>query len=169
MRPLSIPALVLIGVMATAFGAMMLDALATRGAPLPVTGWLTTALQLVLCGVLLRFGIPLRRYMLECEERGRSATFAPRRHQMDMPTAFRTVLLARACAYTGAVVGGIFIGQTIYFLVDGGGDLIGAVLPTGAAGLAGVVLAVLGVIVERWGKLPPQDGPGAAESAGAEG
>lgn len=167
MKPVSIPALLLIGALATVFGAMMLDAFASRGVPVPVTGWLTAALLLVLSGVLLSFGLPLRRYMRESEERRQQAALTPRRHQLDLPTAYRTVLLARACAYTGALVGGIFTGQVLYFLSSGGGDPVAAVLPTAAAAVAGIILGVLGVVVERWGKLPPQDGPGATEGAGA--
>ncbi len=170
MKPLSIPLLVVITVLSAVFGAMMMDTLATRGFSLPVTGWLTAIILAALGGVLLRFGIPLRRYMLECEERKEHPTLAPRRHHLDLPTAFRTVLLARACAYTGAVVGGLFTGQALYFLLTGVGDVVQAMLPTGVAAIAGIALGVLGVIVERWGKLPPQDGDGDAsvqEGAGA--
>ncbi|HEX7351203.1 DUF3180 domain-containing protein, partial [Brachybacterium sp.] len=114
----------------------------------------------------LMHGVPLRRYMLESAERKEHPSFAPRRHQIDLPTAYRTVLLARACAYTGAVVGGIFVGQALFLLLTGTGDPLSGILPTAAAALAGIVLGVLGVIVERWGQLPPEDGDGSAESAG---
>ena len=167
MKPLNLPVLVLILVVGAGFGAQMLETMAARGHSLPIAGWLTTAVLLVLIGVLLAYGIPLRRYMLESEERRTHPSFAPRRHQIDLPTAYRTVLLARACAYTGAVVGGIFTGQTGFLLVTGTGDPLQAILPTAAAAVAGIVLGVLGVIVERWGKLPPEDGAGAEEGAEA--
>lgn len=167
MRPLNIPMLVLICVVGAGFGAQMLQALAARGHSLPISGWLTTLVLLALSGVLLYFGVPLRRYMSESEERERHPTVAPRRHHIDLPTAYRTVLLARACAYTGSVVGGIFTGQALYLLITGTGDPVGAVLPTAAAAGAGLLLAVLGVVVERWGQLPPQDGEGAGEGAEA--
>ena len=77
------------------------------------------------------------------------------------------MIVARACAYTGAIVGGLFSGQALFLLVTGTGDLWQAVLPSGAAALAGTALGVLGVVVERWGTLPPQDGDGSTESAGA--
>lgn len=166
MRPLSLPVLVLILVLGAGFGAQMLEALATRGHSLPIAGWLTTVVLLVLCSVLLAYGLPLRRYMLESAERREHPSFAPRRHQIDLPTAYRTVLLARACAYTGAVVGGIFSGQMLFLLLTGTGDPVRAVLPTAAAAVAGIVLGVLGAIVERWGQLPPEDGEGSAEGAG---
>lgn len=167
MKPLNVPVLLLILVVGAGFGAQMLETLASRGHSLPIAGWLTTAVLLVLVGVLLAYGIPLRRYMMECEERREHPSLAPRRHQIDLPTAFRTVLLARACAYTGTVVGGIFAGQALFLLLTGTGDPLAAVLPTGAAAVAGVALGVLGVLVERWGKLPPEDGDGSAEGAEA--
>lgn len=167
MRPLNVPVLVLILVVGAGFGAQMLETLAARGHTLPLAGWLTTVVLLVLSAVLLLFGLPLRRYMLESAERREHPSFAPRRHQIDLPTAYRTVLLARACAYTGAVVGGIFAGQALFLLLSGTGDPWRGILPTAAAALAGIVLAVLGVVVERWGQLPPDDGEGSPEGAGA--
>ncbi|MFC7373675.1 DUF3180 domain-containing protein [Brachybacterium sp. GCM10030267] len=162
MRPLNIPVLVLIFVVGAGFGAQMLETLASRGHSLPIAGWLTTLVLVALSTVLLVYGIPLRRYMLESEERRLHPTLAPRRFQIDLPTAFRTVLLARACAYTGAVVGGIFTGQALFLIITGTGDPLAAILPTAAAAVAGIVLGVLGVIVERWGQLPPEDGDSAA-------
>ncbi|AXK44818.1 DUF3180 domain-containing protein [Brachybacterium saurashtrense] len=169
MKPLNIPVLLLILLLGAGFGAQMLEAMAARGHSLPIAGWLTTAVLLVLSAVLLAYGIPLRRYMLESAERRERPSFAPRRHQIDLPTAYRTVLLARACAYTGAVVGGIFTGQALFLLLTGTGDPLRAILPTGAAAAAGITLGVLGVMVERWGQLPPEDGDGEAEGAGAGG
>ena len=63
-------------------------------------------------------------------------------------------------------MGGIFAGQALFLLITGTGDLLGAILPTAAAAASGIVLGVLGVIVERWGKLPP-GGDGSAEGAEA--
>ncbi len=166
MRPLNIPVLVLILVIGAGFGAQMLEALASRGHSLPVAGWLTTAVLLALAAVLLAYGLPMRRYLLESERRRERPSFAPRRHEIDLPTAYRTVLLARACAYTGAVVGGIFSGQALFLILSGTGDPLGAILPTAAAAVSGIALGVLGVVVERWGTLPP-DGDGPAEGAEA--
>lgn len=170
MKPLNIPVLVLVAVISAGLGAQLLALIASRGLVLPLGGWLTSLVLLAMIGVLLARGIPLRRYMLESAERERTPTLAPRRHQIDMPTAFRTVLLARACACTGAVVGGIFSGQTLYLIGSGIGDLVTGVLPTAGAAICGVALGVLGVVVEHWGTLPPQDGQGEPghEEAGAE-
>lgn len=167
MKPLNVPVLLLIFVIGAGFGAQMLEALASRGHSLPIAGWLTTLVLLALAAVLLVHGLPLRRYMLESQERKEHPSFAPRRHQIDLPTAYRTVLLARACAYTGTVVGGIFTGQALFLLLTGTGDPLLGVLPTAAAAIAGIVLGVLGVIVEHWGQLPPEGGEGSAEGASA--
>src|SRR5699024_3457167 len=94
-------------------------------------------------------------------------SLAPRRHQIDLPTAYRTVLLARACAYTGAVVGGVFTGQALFLILSGTGDPWRGNLPTAAGAAAGIALGVLGVVDERRAKLPPQEGEGTAEGAGA--
>lgn len=167
MKPLNVPVLALILVLGAGFGAQMLESLASRGHSLPIAGWLTTLVLLALAAVLLVHGLPLRRYMLESQQRKEHPSFAPRRHQIDLPTAYRTVLLARACAYTGTVVGGIFTGQALFLLLTGTGDPLLGILPTTAAAIAGIGLGVLGVIVERWGQLPPDDGEGSPEGAEA--
>ena len=72
---------------------------------------------------------------------------------------YRTVLLARACAYTGAIMGGIFTGQALFLLITGTGDLLGAILPLDLR-LAGVLrassLPLVGPILIRTAYL--QDG-----------
>lgn len=167
MKPLSIPVLVVVLAAAAGFGLTLAELVASRGGTIPITGWFTGVLELVLGGVLLVMGLPLRRYMKETAERAESGTFAPRRYQLDMITAFRTVTFARACAYTGSVVGGIHVGIAVQLGMSGTGTLAGAVLPTLFAAVAGFALTVLGVIVEHWGQLPPEDGEPSRESSPA--
>ncbi|MGP9695162.1 DUF3180 domain-containing protein [Brachybacterium sp. AOP25-B2-12] len=158
MRPTSIGVLLLSGILSAGVGAVLSQLVASRGGTIPVAGWLTGLVLLGLSGVLLALGLPLRRYLRESEERRRTPTMEPRRHQIDLPSAYRTILLGRSASHTGAIVGGLFSGQALYFLGVGGGDLSTAVLPTAFAALGGIVLAVIGVLVERWGQLPPEDG-----------
>lgn len=165
MRPVQIPWLVVALLLGAVGGAGLSHLVAARGAAIPVAGWFTGALLLAAAGVLLAFGLPLRRYMRESEERRATPTTAPRRHHIDMTTAYRTVLLARSAAITGAIVGGVFLGQALQLVGGGGGDLVRAVLPTLFAALGGIVFGIVGVIVERWGILPPEEGTGAAERA----
>lgn len=161
MRPLSAPLLLLLGSLAAGFGAVLADSYAARGEVVPVSGWVTGAVLLALTGALLVMGIPLKRYMRESRERAEHPTLAPWHHSMDMIQAFRTIVFARASACTGAIVGGIFAGIAVFFIVSGTGTLLGSIVPTAFAALAGLALAVCGAIVERWGQLPPEDGPGA--------
>jgi hypothetical protein len=136
---------------------------AGTGHAVPVTGWLSGLVLIALGAVLLVLGLPLYRYMKESEERREHPTSVPRKHTIDLPTAFRTILLARACALTGAVAAGLFLGQFLFLLGSGTGAT-SALFPTGFATLCAVALAVLGVIVERWGTLPPEDGDSGAAS-----
>lgn len=166
MRPTSIPLLLVVLVLSGGVGIALSQAVAARGGAVPVASWLTGIILLALAGVLLALGLPLRRYLRESEERRLRPTLAPRRHQLDLPTAYRTVLLARSAAITGSVVGGLFGGQALYLIGPGGGDLLDAVVPTVVAAVGGAVLAVVGVVVERWGQLPPEDTSAAPDSAG---
>jgi hypothetical protein len=164
MKQTSVPVLVLIAVLAAVFGGVFCDFLAGQGMAVPVAGWLTGLVLLALSAVLLVLGIPVRRYMKESEERRDHPTTAPRRRDLDMPTAYRTVLFARACAWTGALVGGFFAGQEAFLVVTGTSSLAGAQAPTIFAAVSGILLGVLGVVVEHWGKLPPTDGKDADEA-----
>lgn len=167
MRPTSIPALLAVLVLSGGVGAALSATVAARGGTVPVAGWLTGVLLLALAVVLVVLGLPLRRYLRESEERRLAPTSAPRHHQIDLPSAYRTVLLARSAALTGSVVGGLFAGEALQLAGMGGGDLLRALLPTAFAAAAGVVLAVVGVIVERWGMLPPDDGAAGTEGSAA--
>ena len=167
MKPVGILPLAVIGILSIGFGVTLSELVASRGAVVPLAGWLSGVVLLLLAAVLLTLGLPLRRYLKECEERQQHPSLAPRRHHIDLPTAYRTIQLARAAAYTGTLCGGMFLGQTAYLLGSGTGDLLSAIVPTAFAGLSGVVLAVIGVIVERWGTLPPHEGEGEGEASRA--
>lgn len=166
MRPLSIPMLAVVLLVSGVIGAALSAAVASSGAAVPVAGWLSGIVLLALAGVLLALGLPMRRYLRESEERRLTPTLAPRRHQLDLPTAYRTILLARSAAITGAIVAGLFAGQALHLAGPGGGDLVRAILPTAFAALGGLVVGIVGIIVERWGTLPPEDGGGAADTEG---
>ncbi|WP_058234394.1 DUF3180 domain-containing protein [Devriesea agamarum] len=157
MKPTSIPMLVLLAFLAAVFGNTVSGLFASFGQAVPAPGWMTTVIFLVVAVLLFIVGLPMRRYMQECEERKQHPTSQPRKHNLDLITAWRTVVFAQAAAYTGVLVGGFFIGEAVYFAMRSG--MPPALWPCLGAGVAGLVLATVGVIVERWGKLPPQDGP----------
>ncbi|GAA3705557.1 hypothetical protein GCM10022377_19030 [Zhihengliuella alba] len=82
----------------------------------------------------------------------------PRRDPVEMNPllAARTLILAQAVAYAGAVVGGWHGGVLV--------DLLGAMAPASATVTtawvmlaAGVVMSVVGWVVEQFCKLPPDD------------
>ncbi|CAM4040629.1 DUF3180 domain-containing protein [Helcobacillus massiliensis] len=148
---------------AAALGLGLGHLLGSAGQPLPLPGWMSGLTMLALAGVLLTFALRVRRYMVECEERRREHTAAPRRHELDMVTAFRTLLFARAAIITGSLVAGFFGGELVFLLINGTGTLTGALLPTGFAALSAAVLAIVGFIAERWGKLPPEEGDAETE------
>lgn len=170
MRPTAISTLLVVLACSLALGSLLSQAVAARGGVVPVAGWPTGAVLLALAALLLVLGLPIKRYLDESAERREHPSLAPRRHQLDLPTAYRIVMLARSAAYTGAGLAGVFSGQAVFLLSAGGGDLVRAVLPTAFAALSALVLGVLGVVVERWGTLPPDDGADAAgERSGGAG
>ncbi|WP_309081686.1 DUF3180 domain-containing protein [Zhihengliuella sp.] len=93
------------------------------------------------------------------EDRGQSDRRpAPRRDPVEMSPllAARTLILAQAVAYAGSVVGGWHGGVLV--------DLLGAMAPASATVItawvmlgAGVVMSVVGWVVEQFCKLPPDD------------
>ena len=131
----------------------------SRGAtllPVPALAWL---LVLLIAAIVVGLGWNVRQYT-----RGK-------RPGLDVLIAARTVVLATASGYTGALLTGWYTAQVLVTL----GDLqIGsrqdvAVSAAIAAGAA-VVLAVVGLVVERWCEVPPPDDddrPGSAAVSGS--
>jgi hypothetical protein len=70
-----------------------------------------------------------------------------------------TLVLAQACAYTGAMLlgwhAGIFLDQLRFWSIRSGLDVTWLAL--GMAG-GGLVMIVVGLVVERFCKIPPEDG-----------
>ncbi|MDO5661877.1 MAG: DUF3180 domain-containing protein [Brachybacterium sp.] len=157
MRPLGVPSLLLLMMLAAVLGSAGSQVFAARGSAVPLAGWLSGLVLLALAGVLLAVGLPLRRYMAESEQRRLEPTTAPRRHHIDMLTAYRTVLFARASALTGFLIAGLFGGQALFLVMSRTGVAAG-LLPTLFAAATALALGILGLVVERWGTLPPQDG-----------
>jgi hypothetical protein len=90
-----------------------------------------------------------------------------KRPGLDPILAARTVVLATAAAYTGALLAGWYGGHGIAVIADLGIEarrevMVGAVV----AVVGAVTLAVAGLVAERWCEVPPPDDdnlePGAA-------
>ncbi|MDQ0424764.1 MULTISPECIES: DUF3180 domain-containing protein [Cellulomonas] len=133
------------GVAAVTWWAMRM--LVGRGAATPPeVPWLVIAVELVIAGVVLSMGWAVRQF-----QQGRRPDLNPLR-------AARTVVLAKAACYTGALLTGWYGGQALSLLTDA--DVPGNPARAGAAGLAvlgAVALAVAGLVVEHWCRIPPPD------------
>ncbi|HWS57128.1 MAG TPA: DUF3180 domain-containing protein [Actinotalea sp.] len=119
---------------------------------------LSAVVVLLLAGVVGSLGWAVRQYA-----RGR-------RPGLDPLVAARTVVLATAAAWTGALLTGWYAGQVLVVL----GDLEiearrDVAVAAGAALLATVLLSVVGLVVERWCEVKPPDDDGPGLSAGTTG
>ena len=166
------PALRLVGIALVAglAGHGLSLAFASRGAPVPVAGIMPGIVFLLLSAVILALGLRVKRYLDESRERAQTHPLTPRKHQLDMVVAYRILIAARAAAYTGAIGAGFYAGMCAFLATSGGGTLSGAILPLGFDALSALILAVIGLIVEWWGTLPPTDSGSvgrAGESAGS--
>ncbi|MCT1867377.1 DUF3180 domain-containing protein [Dermabacter sp. p3-SID358] len=164
------PALRLLGIALVAGlgGHAFSLAFASRGEPVPVAGLMPGAVFLIIAGIVLYLGLRVKRYLDESRERAKTHPLTPRKHHIDMVVAYRIILAARAAAYTGAIGAGFYAGMCTYLAISGGGTLAGAILPLGFDALSALALAIIGLIVERWGTLPPNDrGSGGRAEEGA--
>jgi hypothetical protein len=146
MRRTPVRTLIAVLVAVAVVGWLVLRALESRGVYLPVVPWLVDVAVLALGGVVFRMGWAVRSY-----QKGK-------RPSLDGIRAARTLVLAKAAALTGALLGGWYLAQVLVVL----GDL--AIEPrrdravaAGIAVLCSVVLAVIGLVVEKFCELPPSD------------
>lgn len=137
--------LLALGVTAVTWWVMRL-AVGRGAATPPDVPWLVVAVELLIGAVVLSMGWAVRQY-----QRGKRPTLDPVR-------AARTAVLAKASCYTGALLTGWYGGQGLSLLTDA--DVPGNVERAAAAGLAtlgAVALAVVGVVVEHWCRIPPPE------------
>ena len=125
-------------------GWLVVRALEGRGVFLGPVTWVADAAIIMLAAVVGWSGLAVRSYL-----RGRRPSLSALR-------AARTLVLAKAAALTGAVLAGWYAAQVLAVL----GDLAiesrrNLATSAGVAAACAVVLAVVGVVVERWCQLPP--------------
>lgn len=117
---------------------------------LPLSSLITMALIAIVCLVL---GLRVRRWRE-----------GDRKKFLDPLIAARTLVLAQACAYAGAVLFGwhigIFLDQIPSLSLRPELGIIWRILALMAGG---IVMVVIGVVVERFCKLPPEDSDPAAK------
>jgi len=144
--------LALVAVAVALGGWLLLRALESRGIIPPPVPWLVAAVELVISGVVLAMGWAVRQYL-----HGDRPTLDPIR-------AARTAVLAKASCLTGAMLAGWYGAQVLVVLGDLDlGPQRERAIGAGAATAGALVLAVAGVIVEGWCRVPP---PPAGDPAG---
>lgn len=148
MKPLKPWVLVLVAVVVGLVGVAA-NALAMRGsAPTPVLPVSALGSMAVIAIVTLVLGIRVFRWRT-----------GHRSRMLDPIFAARTLVLAHACAYAGAVLlgwhGGVIADQVPLLASRAGTPAVEtALLMIGG----GVVMVAIGFIVERFCRIPPEDG-----------
>ena len=147
MRPVSTSALLLVALCAAVVGWVVLGAVDRSDlGPLGVP-WTAPAGLVVLAAAVLGSGWPVRRW-----NRG------DRSRPLDPLRAARTLVLARATSVTGAALVGAYAAVVLLLVPTADVEprrerLLLALVAT----VASAALAVAGVLVERWCRLPPDD------------
>jgi len=146
MRRTPIGSLIAVLVAVAVLGWLALRSLEGRGVYLPVVPWLVYVAILALAGAVFWSGWTVRSY-----QKGK-------RPSLDGLRAARTLVLAKAAALTGALLSGWYLAQVLVVL----GDLAiearrDRAVAAGIAVLCSVVLAVVGLVVEKFCELPPSD------------
>ena len=112
---------------------------------LPLTGLLTMG---VIVALTLILGVRVRRWRNGKKKR-----------MLNPILAAWTLVLAQACAYTGTVLlgwhAGIFLDQLRLWSVRSGQSITWETLSMAGGGL---VMVVVGLVVERFCRIPPEDG-----------
>lgn len=148
--------LLLVAVVVAAVAAGVLRIAESRGATVLPVPPLSSVVVLLIGGVVVSLGWAVRQYT-----RGK-------RPALDPLLAARTVVLATASAYTGALLSGWYAGHVLLVLgdlaIDGRRDVA---VSAGTSLVCTVLLTVAGLVVERWCEVrpPEDDGPGTGASA----
>ena len=115
-----------------------------HSASMPPTSWLVCLVLLATSGLVFSLGWAVRQ-----GTNGKGPKVEPVR-------AVRTVVLAKASCYTGSLLLGWYVAQVLLVI----GDLANEprrerALTAGVAAICALVLAVVGLVVERFCQVPP--------------
>ena len=159
MRRTPVPRLLLVAVVAAAVSAGALRLAESRGASILPVPLLSSAVVLLIAGAVLSMGWAVRQFT------------QGKRPGLDPLLAARTVVLATAAAHTGALLTGWYVAHVLLVLGDLEIEARRALaVSAGIALLGTVVLAVVGLVVERWCEVPPPDDePGGPAGSAASG
>lgn len=142
--------LVLWATAGTLLGVVVDVLVESQGLALPGQPWFAIIGMLILSAVLLVLGYPIKRW-----------NDGDRTREIDPLQAARVAVMAKASALTGAGLAGWYVGNAAYYFLSAPGirnDLAAGMLLAMAAAAA---LMIVGIIVEIFCTLPPQDPPGA--------
>ncbi|MYM20863.1 DUF3180 family protein [Brevibacterium sp. 5221] len=123
------------------------------GGELPGVPWPAILGMLLLSIVLVALGWPIKKW----NDGDRTAEIDPLR-------AARVAMMAKAAAVTGAALTGWYGGQVAYLLVSAGGVRAATGFGMLVAVATAALLMVVGLVVEYFCQLPPDD-PSGAEPA----
>ena len=124
--------------------------LESQGFSLPGLPWFAVIGMLVLAAILLVLGWPIKKW-----------NEGDRTKEIDPIQAARVAVMAKASALTGAGLDGWYLGNAGYYFLSAPGirnDLAAGML---IAMIAAAALMIVGLIVEGFCEIPPQDPPGA--------
>ncbi|MCB2177206.1 MAG: DUF3180 domain-containing protein [Actinomycetales bacterium] len=158
MRRTPWPRLVLLAGAVAVVSATLLHTLEGRGVILVAPPVLAAVVMLGIAAVIARLGWNVRQFV-----RGK-------RPGLDPLLAARTVVLATAAAYTGAILTGWYSGHVLVVLSRlGHPPLRDFAVVAGVCALSAVALVVVGLVAERWCEVPPpeDDDSGGGVSAGS--
>ena len=143
MSPVTLVAWALVGFVAGVVFHRLLD----RGTGIPPTvSWAQPLSLLLVAAILWSTAWSTRRTL---QQRPRRLT----PHQ-----AVNRLVLARACAYVGALVAGFYLGYAASWLGVDTSDLAGQrVFRSACAGAAGILIVIGGLLLERACRVPPKD------------
>jgi len=146
LRPMS-PAALSVWAVLGLIGGWVFHRLADRGTGVPPqVPWVQALALLLVAAILVGTAWSTRRTIQHHPGR-----LSP--HQ-----AVNRLVLARACAYVGALAAGVYIGYAVSWFGVDTTDLAGQrVFQSGCAGLAGILIVVGGVLLERACRVPPED------------
>jgi hypothetical protein len=146
MRRTSVRTLLLVAVATAVVGWFVVRLLQGRGTHLPAVPWLVDVAVVALAAAVFWAGWTVRAY-----QRGK-------RPSLDAIRAARTFVLAKAAALTGALLAGWYGAQVLVALPDLSIEAQrDRAVAAGVAVACAVLLAVVGLVAERFCQLPPDD------------
>jgi uncharacterized protein DUF3180 len=142
MGPGGIVAWALIGLV----GGWLLHRVLDRGTGTPPTvSWAQPLALLLVAAILWSTAWSTRRTLQQ-------------RRRLSPHQAVNRLVLARACAYVGALAAGFYFGYAVSWLGVDNSDLAGQrVFRSACAGVAGILIVVGGLLLERACRVPPED------------